>query len=177
MLRIGLDLDDTVNFWWDEYVKIFGNPKNDHEITKNVYRKLRKNKQFWMNLPVKNYPDFDVTLYCTKRVIPKNWSKEYLKNNNIPIKPIYQQWYQYGKKSSLIKGRVDVFIDDSISNMIELNLAGIPCLLMDSENNKSWGPIGRIYDLSYKNIEQAYNEFIEHYFNNFKQIVNEITRY
>lgn len=176
MLRVGLDLDDTVNFWWDEYIKVFGTPKNDTEITKNVYRKLRKDKDFWLNLPVKNYPDFDVTLYCTKRVIPKAWSKEYLKNHNIPVRPIYQQWYQYGSKSSLIKGRVDVFIDDSITNMIELNLAGIPCLLIDSEENKKWGPIGRIYNLNYDTIETAYNEFMEHYFHNFKNIVNEITR-
>ena len=39
--------------------------------------------------------DVDVTLYCTKRLIPKAWSKEYLKNHNIPVRPIYQQWYQY----------------------------------------------------------------------------------
>ena len=68
-------------------------------------------------------------------------------------------------------------IDDSISNFIELNLSGIPCLLMDSENNKSWGPIGRVYDLKYDTIVNTYNEFMENYFNNFKFIVDEITRH
>lgn len=167
MLKIGLDLDDTINFWWSEYIKMFGPPKNDYEIIKNLQRKLKKNKNFWINLPLKHYPDFEAELFCTKRIIPKAWSREYLIKHNIKVKPIYQQWYQYGKKSTLIKGRVDLFIDDSISNMIELNLAGIPCLLMDSENNQKWGSIGRIYSLNYSEIEQAYYKFME-IFPNFK---------
>lgn len=177
MLKIGLDLDDTINFWWSEYVKRFGPPKNDFEVIKNLQKKLKKDKEFWINLPLKHYPNFEAELFCTKRIIPKQWSREYLIKHNIKVKPIYQQWYQYGKKSTLIKGRVDVFIDDSISNFIELNLSGIPCLLMDSENNKSWGPIGRVYDLKYDTIVSTYNEFMENYFNNFKFIVDEITRH
>lgn len=176
MLKIGLDLDDTINFWWSEYVKRFGPPKNDFEVIKNLQKKLKKDKEFWINLPLKHYPNFEAELFCTKRIIPKQWSREYLIKHNIKVKPIYQQWYQYGKKSTLIKGRVDVFIDDSISNFIELNLSGIPCLLMDSENNKFWGPIGRIYNLKYDTIVSTYNEFMENYFNNFKFIVDEITR-
>lgn len=177
MLKIGLDLDDTINFWWSEYVKRFGPPKNDFEVIKNLQKKLKKDKEFWINLPLKHYPNFEAELFCTKRIIPKQWSREYLIKHNIKVKPIYQQWYQYGKKSTLIKGRVDVFIDDSISNFIELNLSGIPCLLMDSENNKSWGPIGRVYDLKYDTIVSTYNEFMENYFNDFKFIVDEITRH
>lgn len=171
-MRIGLDLDDTINFWWSEYVKLFGDPKNDYEIIRNIEKRLKKDKSFWLNLPIKNRPDFEVELFCTKRVIPKSWSKEYLKRNGIPVKPIYQMYYQYGKKSSLIKGRVDLFIDDSISNMIELNLAGIPCLLMDSENNKSWGSVGRVYSLNYDEIIKEYNKFMK-VFHNFKEIVCE----
>ena len=175
MLRCGLDLDDTINFWWPEYVKLFGTPKNDYEVIKNIQRKLKKDKDFWLNLPIKHYPDFEAELFCTKRVIPKTWSREYLIKHNIKVKPIYQQWYQYGRKSTLIKGKIDVFIDDSISNMIELNLSGIPCLLMDAENNQKWGPIGRIYSLKYLEIEKAYLEFMK-IFPNFKELVYEFKR-
>lgn len=171
MLKIGLDLDDTVNYWWSEYLKLYRFPKNNWEITRNIQRELKFNKEFWVNLPVKNYPNFEVTLFCTKRVIPKKWSKEFLKKNNIPTAPIYQQWYQLGKKSTLIKGRVDVFIDDSIENMIELNLAGIPCLLMDSENNQDWGPIGRVFSLNYDHILETYELFMKTSFKNFKDLL------
>ena len=173
MLKIGLDLDDTLNYWLSEYNKLYKNSKSKYEITKNVY-KLRKNKEFWMNLPIKNSPNFIPELFCTKRIIPKSWTKEYLKKNLIPIAPIYQQWYQYGKKSTLIKGRVDVFIDDSIENMIELNLAGIPCLLMDAETNQEWEFFGRVFSLDYNHIEETYNLFMEQIFPNFKSLIDEI---
>ena len=29
MIKIGLDLDDTINYWYDVYVKTFGIPKSD----------------------------------------------------------------------------------------------------------------------------------------------------
>lgn len=170
-LRIGLDLDDTINYWWSEYIKRFGLPKNDYEIIRNLQRKLKKDKEFWLNLPLKHYPDFEAELFCTKRIIPKTWSREYLIKHDIKVKPIYQQWYQYGKKSTLIKGKVDVFIDDSISNFIELNLSGVPCLLMDSENNQYWGSIGRIYSLEYEHIEKNYKLFMETIFNDFKKLL------
>lgn len=171
MLKIGLDLDDTINYWYSSYIKIFGTPKNDSEIIRNIQKKLKKDKDFWLNLPLKNYPNFEPELFCTKRIIPKKWSREYLQMHGIKIKPIYQQWYQKGKKSCLIKGKVDVFIDDSIENMIELNKAGIPCLLMDSELNKNWGPIGRIYSLDYEEIYSAYIEFLP-IFKNFSTLCN-----
>lgn len=172
MLRIGLDLDDTVNYWWSEYSKLYQEPKSKYEVTKNVF-KLKSNKDFWMNLPIKNVPDFIPELYCTKRIIPKAWSRKYLENNCIPVAPIYQQWYQYGKKSTLIKGRVDVFIDDSIENMIELNLAGIPCLLMDAETNQDWNYVGRVYSLEYEHIKEIYDLFMTHTFPNFKLLIDE----
>lgn len=175
MLKCGLDIDDTINFWWSEYIKLFRIPKNDYEVIRNIQRKLKKDKDFWLNLPIKHYPDFEAELFCTKRVIPKTWSREYLTKHNIKVKPIYQQWYYYGRKSTLIKGKVDVFIDDSINNMIELNLSGIPCLLMDAENNQKWGSIGRIYSLKYSEIEKTYLEFMK-IFPNFRELVYEFKR-
>ena len=49
-LKIGLDIDDTLLDFWTEYIKCFGNPKEDRVVTRNVY-KLRKNRNFWENLP------------------------------------------------------------------------------------------------------------------------------
>lgn len=172
MLKIGLDLDDTVNYWYPIYLKRFGIPKNDYVITKHCERILSKDKEFWTTLPIKNTPDFIPTLICTKRVNPKKWTREYINNNfgwnNVPI---YQMLYQGGNKATMIKGRVDVFVDDSITNFIQMNLSGVPCLLMDSENNQSWGPIGRVYSLNYEEIEDAYYLFMSTVFNNFKKYV------
>jgi hypothetical protein len=81
-------------------------------------------------------------------------------------------YYQQGNKATMIKGRVDVFVDDSISNFIKLNLSGVPCLLIDQPDNQSWGPIGRIYSLNKEEILDAYNLFIDTgMFDNFKNLL------
>lgn len=174
-LRIGLDIDDTICDFLGPYFNRFGYPKGPYEITKNV-RKLVKDKEFWMNLPIINRPNFIPELYCTKRIHSKLWSKQFLLENNLPIAPIYQIFCQDSNKSSRIKGRVDVFIDDSISNFIELNLNGIPCLLINNNHNKNWGPVGRIFSLNKDEIEDCYNLFKYTMFDYFKDLVYEYER-
>ena len=137
MLKIGCDIDDVLAEWYDTYFNRFGKPKNDSEITKNVFNVLRHDKNFWENLPVLNTLSFIPELYCTKRVNSKTYTKNWLKKNGFPMRPIYQMYYQKGNKADLIKGKVDVFIDDSISNVIQMNKAGVPCLLYDRPHNQN----------------------------------------
>lgn len=161
ILKIGLDLDDTVFSFMKSYIDKFGIPKTSKEIAKNVYR-LRKNKEFWENLPVINLPDFKPELICTKRINSKSYTRKALSKININNIPIYQLYCYTSKKSSRIKGKCDVFIDDSVDNFIDLNAAGIPCLLIDSEWNRDFKTPLRIYSLKYKEIEHIYKQ----HFNN-----------
>lgn len=170
-MRIGLDIDDVLADFMGTYLNRFGNPKCDFEITKNVQRVLIKDKQFWLNLPVINNIDFIPELYCTKRVNPKNWTRQWLLDNGFPNKNIYQVICQVRNKADYIKGKVDVFIDDSLSNFIKMNLAGVPCLLLDKEYNRHWGSIGRLHSLDIKSIEETYKLFIEENFSNFKNLL------
>lgn len=160
-LRIGLDIDGTICDFWNPYLKIYGEPKNGTEITRNVVKKLIYNKDFWLTLPVINRPDFIPALYCTKRSHPKTWTKQYLIRHGMPDKPVYQIYSQVASKSARIKGRVDVFIDDSVDNFIELNSNGVPCLLIDNEANRWLNTIARIYTLQYKEISECYHKFIK----------------
>ena len=59
-------------------------------------------------------------------------------------------------KAPVLKGRVDVFIDDSIKNFEDLNSQGIPCLLIDSPQNRHYKTEYRIYSLDEKEIELMY---------------------
>lgn len=158
-IRIGLDLDDVIFDFVGSYLIKFGKPKEDYIITKNVY-KLKKNKDFWINLPILRNIDFVPALYCTKRINNKNWTKDALALNGFPDRPLYQRYYQRGSKSTLIKGRVDVFIDDSISNFKEINASGIPCLLMDAPHNQGFETPHRIFNLKLSEIKEKYNEYI-----------------
>ena len=157
-LKIGLDIDDTLLDFWTEYIKCFGNPKEDRVVTRNVY-KLRKNRNFWENLPKLREIDFVPELYCTKRINSKVYTKRSLEKHGFPIRPIYQMYYQKGNKAHLIKGRVDVFIDDSISNFEMLNKSGVRCLLIDAPHNRHYETKHRIFDLKYETILKKYNEF------------------
>lgn len=175
MLRIGLDIDDCLAEFMLAYKKYFNtnnNPKllENLTITKNVFQVLRKDRDFWLGLELINYPDFIPELYCTKRVNNKLWTKQWLLNNNLPKAPVYQMYLQSGNKADMIKGKVDIFIDDSISNMIKMNLSGVPCLLLDKEYNRDFGPIGRIYTLNKEEILDIYHLFmntIYPYFNDY----------
>lgn len=171
MLKCGLDIDDVLADFMGSYLKRFGEPKCNSEITKNVRRVLIKDKQFWENLPVINTLDFIPELYCTKRINSKVYTKNWLKKNNFPNKPVYQVICQLSNKADFIKGRVDVFIDDSPSNFIAMNLAGVPCLLYDKEYNRYLGNVGRIYNLNYETIEKTYNEFMDKYFYKFRKFI------
>lgn len=170
-LRIGLDIDDVLADFMGAYTKRFGIQKSQ-TITKHCQNVLRHDRKFWTTLKILNRPDFNVTLYCTKRVNPKSYTKYFLESNNFPKAPIYQMFYQQGNKADMIKGKVDLFIDDSISNFIKLNLSGIPCLLFDKEYNKDWGDVARLYEFNYNSILATYNEFIESgNFDNFKNLL------
>ena len=172
MLRIGLDIDEVLADWWNPYLKRFRFPKSDYEITRNCVRKLSRDRNFWLNLPVLRYPcNFEPVLYCTKRSCLKTYSKEWLDINDFPHKPVYQVYCQTDNKARYIKGRVDIFIDDSINNFIQMNLSGVPCLLMDTQFNQSWGPIGRVYSLNYEEIEESYYLMKEDFLTNFKKFL------
>lgn len=171
MLRCGLDVDDVLADFMGTYLKRFGEPKTEYEITKNVQRVLINDKEFWENLPVINTLDFIPELYCTKRVNSKTYTKNWLKKNNFPNKPVYQVICQLRNKADFIKGKIDVFIDDSVSNFIAMNLAGVPCLLYDKEYNQNWGPIGRVYSLNYDHIKETYDLFMKTFFNDFRKLL------
>lgn len=161
MIRIGLDIDQVLADWAGSFFKLY-NPKNDSDITRICNQKLAKDREFWLNLDVIQYPiGFEPTLYCTKRSCLKTYSKEWLSKNNFPNKPVYQVYCQNDNKARYIKGRVDVFVDDSIYNFIQMNSYGIPTLLMNTPYNQEWGPIGRIYNLEYQEIADTYNLMAE----------------
>ena len=97
MIRIGLDIDELLSDFMGAYLQKFGKPSCDYEITKNV-QNLKNDKAFWESLPKLRSIDFTPTLYCTKRINPKQYTKNWLKENNIPLAPVYQMYYQKGDK-------------------------------------------------------------------------------
>lgn len=160
MFRIGLDIDDCLAGFWDAYCERFDTANNphmlkDHIITRNVQQILSKERDFWLNLPVINRLDFIPELYCTKRVNNKAWTREWLRRNGFPDRPIYQMVYQHGNKADMIKGKVDVFIDDSLSNVIKCQRSGVPALLYHTDRTVDF-PMFKVFSLNRTEIIDAY---------------------
>lgn len=157
LLKIALDLDDTIFDFWGEYTKLFPGKKNciSNVITKNVVS-LKHNKQFWENLPLLEKPNFEPYIYATKRINSKTYTKNCLAKYGLPIKPIYQMYYQHGNKADIIKGKCDVLIDDSIINVTKAIESGVPALIIDRPHNQSDNPLFRIYSLDIDEILFAY---------------------
>ncbi len=150
--KIGLDLDDVlidfIGHWTSHH-------KQDHpEVwkfdrnSKDKFDKLRDDKEFWLSIPVKTKQSdipFEAHCYITARSIPVAWTEEWLDKNGFAQAPVYSVGFGESKVESALKSGIDIFVDDSYANFVELNKAGICTYLFDATHNKR-------YDVGYKRI-------------------------
>ena len=155
-LRISCDLDGVLCNFEKAYLQRFKKwPNHDWAITRNVNNILIHEKEFWLNIPVLNRLSFTPRMYCSARVNPKRWSKQYLRDNGFPDAPLFQVPGYKLSKAKTLKGKCDVHIEDSMKNFIDLNNKGIPCLLYNTSEEVS--PILQIKSLEYDEIEEVYH--------------------
>ena len=161
MIRIALDLDDTIFDFLGAYQEVFPGEKNliSSNITKNVC-KLKKDKRFWENLPLLEMPNFEPCIYATKRINSKVYTRNCLNRHGLPIKPIYQMVYQFGNKVDMIKGRCDVLIDDSVFNCYQALKVGFPAILITRPHNIDSDYPYRINRLDLDEIMAVYNSIL-----------------
>ena len=161
MIRIALDLDDTIFDFLGAYQEIFPGERNmiSSNITKNVF-KLKKDKRFWENLPLLEMPNFEPCIYATKRINSKVYTRNCLSRHGLPIKPIYQMVYQYGNKVNIIKGHCDVLIDDSAFNCYQALKVGFPAILITRPHNIDSDYPYRINKLDLDEILNVYNQIL-----------------
>jgi hypothetical protein len=160
-LNIFLDIDDVIFNFHEAYSKHFKLPipkgwDNSPEMI-NRLKSLKKNKNFWLTLPLKNIPNFQPSGFVSARGIPKSWTKESLKLNNIKGRSnVHQVMWNVSKLTILKELGCDLFIDDKIETFEELNKAGTPCLLMTANHNKDYKTPLRINSLDINKINKLY---------------------
>lgn len=161
MIRIALDLDDTIFDFLGAYQEVFPGERNmiSSNITKNVF-KLKKDKRFWENLPLLEMPNFEPCIYATKRINSKVYTRNCLSRHGLPIKPIYQTVYQYGNKVNIIKGHCDVLVDDSSFNCYQALQVGFPAILITRPHNINSDYPYRINKLDLDEILTVYNQIL-----------------
>lgn len=162
-LNIYLDIDDVI-FKWNKCftrrynVNIFKSWVKSDLMDRRITA-IEKEKDFWLNLEIKNIPDFTPKGYVSARSIPKIWTYESLKNHNIPGRSNIHHVKRGESKIQMLRQlNCDIFVDDKVETYIECAKNGIFCLLMDAEHNQEADTEFRIYDLNYQTIISKYYE-------------------
>ena len=163
--RIFLDIDDVIFNWNDCYANKFNTTVPKSWSKSNLMNKrlklLTKDKNFWLNLTIKNYPDFKPNGFVSARGIPKSWTKESLKLNNIPGRSnVHQVNWGQSKIETLKSLNAEIFIDDKYETFKECHENGIFCLLMDASTNKKYKTKYRINRLNYVEILNLYKKWL-----------------
>lgn len=158
-MNVYLDIDDVIFDWHKDYAKRFNCavPRRWYKRTSKVMKErldiLSKEKNFWLNLTVKNKPNFIPAGYVSARGINKKWTEESLKKYDIPGRShVYQVHWGESKIDLLKKLNCDIFIDDKYATFKECHENGIFCLLMDAPHNQHIITPYRIYTLDIDNI-------------------------
>lgn len=160
-MNIYLDIDDVIFKWHPAYAKRFVTKEPRGWLSSNLMKRrleiLRGEKDFWLSLEVKNRPNFMPKGYVSARSIPKKWTQESLKINNIPGRSNLHQVKWGDSKIEILKNlKCDIFVDDKPTTFRECIDNGICCLLMDALNNQRVKTKYRIYDLDIKTILEKY---------------------
>ena len=139
---IGCDLDDVIFDFTGSYEKRFNTKlsdywNGDYSMGANL-EQLKNEKDFWVNMPVKNRPSFEIDYYITARSIPVEWTEEAIQRNNLPKAPVYSLPWNVSKIDTLKKLGVDIMIDDKYATFKECKENGIFCYLMDAASNKHY---------------------------------------
>ena len=139
---VGCDLDDVIFDFTGSYEKRFNTKlsdywNGDYDMGTNL-EQLKNEKDFWVNMPVKNRPSFEIDYYITARSIPVEWTEEAIQQNNLPKAPVYSLPWNVSKIDTLKKLGVDIMIDDKYATFKECKENGIFCYLMDAASNQHY---------------------------------------
>ena len=151
--KIGLDVDETICAWVQAYCARYNleipHCWNFDRLFSERMEELKNDKAFWLNLePLINPADlpFEPAAYITSRVIPNEWTQEWLDKCGFPIAPVITVSSGSEKAEHIEKLGLNWFVDDRFETFSELNKRGICCFLMDAKHNQR-------YDVGSKRIK------------------------
>jgi hypothetical protein len=146
--KIGLDIDEVVADFTGGWIKHFGGERPHYwNYDRDMLPRLKAlPKEFWMGLEPRIDPKglpFEPACYITSRIIPTEWTIEWLDKHGFPAVPVHT--IAHGESKVEVAKGLDIYVDDRFENFVELNNAGICCFLMDAPHN-------RRYEVGYKRI-------------------------
>lgn len=151
--KIGLDIDGVICDFHKDYCEKFNVPVPKswacHYDTKEHLEEATQTSDFYLALKPLLLPEeipFEPHCYITSRSIPEQWTKQWIYNNGFPTRPVYTVPFGASKVEIAKKAGIDIFVDDSYDNFVELNKAGVCTFLFDASHNQR-------YNVGYKRIK------------------------
>lgn len=161
-MNIILDVDDVVLAWHEAYAKRYKIPVPTswipYDVIKPHLEELRKDRLFWLTLPLKFMPNFTPKAYVSARGVPVDWTRKAMQLRKIPGRTNIHHVHWGESKIRLLKHlKCDIFIDDKYETFLECHKNGVFCLLMDSIQNRQHKTKLRIHSLKLKEIMSKYD--------------------
>jgi hypothetical protein len=145
--KIGLDIDgvlaDFIKAWCKLYPDVNPTPSSwylDRKI-KERFDKMKEDNmldEFYLSIdPLIKQEDlpFEPHCYITSRPVAKEITEQWLDKHNFPKKSVYSIDIRKSKVEVAKESGIEIFIDDSYENFIELNNAGIFTYLFTAPSN------------------------------------------
>jgi hypothetical protein len=148
--RIGLDIDcviaDFVKAWNDLYDDTDAKPSSwymDRKMEKRFAKMKKKGKlnKFYLNIPPMFNPKdlpFEPHCYITSRPVPTKVTEKWLDLHGFPRRKVYTVDLRRTKVDAAKESGIDIFIDDSYDNFVDLNNNGIFTYLFTSPWNEKY---------------------------------------
>lgn len=154
--KIGLDIDGVLADFIGHLMKVTGNEGyvpyhwNDPLVVRE-FNKIKGNEDFWASIPPllkrEDIP-FEPFCYITARSIDPDITQEWLNHHGFPLATLHCVPYGASKVEIAKESGLDIFVDDSYSNYLELLNGGIDVYLYNALYNEKYN-VGhrRIYSL------------------------------
>lgn len=139
--KIGLDIDgvlaDFTTAWNKLYPEVSATPSSWY-LDRNIgerFKKMAADKtldEFYLNIPALVKPEdlpFEPHCYITSRPVSKEITMQWLDNLGFPKKNVISIDIRESKVNAAKDAGVEIFIDDSYENFVDLNNNGIFCYL------------------------------------------------
>lgn len=141
--RIGLDIDGVLADFVGHLMTVSGHPGHvpmywNDPIVREAFEVIKREPTFWQDIPTlidgSSLP-FEPHCYITARSIGKDISEQWLNKNGFPKAPVYSIGAGESKVKIALDAGIDIFVDDSYDNFVELNRAGIFTYLYTASYN------------------------------------------
>lgn len=163
MPKIGIDVDgvlaDFTKTWSALYPEIYPKPNSwymDRRMTKR-FEEMRKNgtlDDFYLSIEPLMTPEdmpFEPYCYITSRPVSQEITEQWLDNHHFPARKVISLDIKKSKVEAAKEAGVEIFIDDSYDNFVDLNNNGVFCYLYTAPWNTRYD-VGHMRVNSLKDI-------------------------